>query len=543
MNLAKRDWLPMKWPCGPLEIARRNKSGSIDAGVKETLEAWVRPSALDLLKDTPINCLVVDWADGGPEDSAQQQALKPLLEAGRKWGISFVGKLALKEGVSAAVSAARAAGLSTVMLDAASGQSLDLPAIRQFPRDKAAWEAASTPFSVAENVWPGLNLQTMNGDTALAGPTGIPWVNSNAWFSLLASELAPGKTLWLDLDPPAASNLLHPADYALAVADSCAYGSQWIISLDDKLRAALPKGNSQAQGVWKSLCEAVAFFENHKGWQAFRSQGILAVISDFRGDNAYMSGEVLNLLNRRQVQFRIIDRVTMGLRPTQGNENQRRHPREGGDPSFAPNTMDSRFRGNDESIGRAKSPPLLEGLKAVLWLDPEKPSSEQRAQLLAFVQHGGLVITAAYWGTSDVTPTKKDPSLRYRLYNIGQGQIAVADEIFQDPYQVAVDAHLLVSRRNDLVRLYNPGTTNCRLSDGFVSPYRGKRLVQVLNYSSEPASYVTLWVNGKVESARLWQLGAAEARTLQGRSASRGTEFDLPPVSVYCALEFEGTNL
>ena len=53
-------------------------------------------------------------------------------------------------------------------------------------------------------------------------------------------------------------------------------------------------------------------------------------------------------------------------------------------------------------------------------------------------------------------PKKRDPSLDYKMYNIGQGQIAVSTEGFQDPYQVAVDAHLLVSRRNDLVRLYNP---------------------------------------------------------------------------------------
>ncbi len=313
------------------------------------------------------------------------------------------------------------------------------------------------------------------------------------------AELAPGKTLWLDFDPPAASNLLHPAAYALAVADSYAYGSRWVISLDDKLRAALLKGNVQAKSVWEKLCEAAAFFEEHKEWQAFKSQGILAIVSDFRGDNAYLSGEVLNLLNRRQVQFRIIE--------------------------------------------RAKSLPALEGLKAILWLDHETPGAEEHAQLLAFVRQGGLVIAAAYWGTPDVKPTEKDPSLRYRLYNVGKGQIAVAEEGFQDPYQVAVDTHLLVSRRNDLVRLYNPETTNCHSSGESLSPHKGKRLVQVLNYSSEPAAYVTLWVNDRVESARFWQFGAAEARNLQGRPASPGTEFDLPPLPVYCALEFEGTKL
>ncbi len=496
MNL-DTNWVPMKWPCGPLEIARRNKSGTINPDLKERLEAWGQPSALELLKGTLVNCLIVDWVDGGPEDSAQQQALKPLLEAGRSLGISFVGKVALKEGTGAAVAAARAAGLSAIMLEDTSGQSFDLPAILQLPREKVAGETASTVFSSTENIWPGLNLETMKGDNAIGGPTGVPWVNSNGWFSLLAGELVPGKTLWLDFDPPDTSTVLHPASYALAIADSRAYGSRWIISLDDKLRAALPKGNLQAKGVWDKVCEAVAFFESHRDWETFKSQGVLAVISDFRGENASLSGEVLNLLNRRQVQFQIVERSKPLPAPTQG-------------------------------------------LKAMLWLDKEEPSAEQHSQLLAFVRQGGLVIAATYLGPQEVKPTKKDPSIHYKMYNVGKGQIAVAEEGFQDPYQVAVDTHLLVSRRNDLVRLYNPAATNCHSS---IDPGHRKRLVQVLNYSSDPAESVTLWVNARVGSARLWQPGTKDARTLQGVAAAPGTDFGLPPLSVYCALEFEGSNL
>jgi hypothetical protein len=496
MNLDST-WVPMKWPCGPLEIARRNKSQGINADLKEMVEACGQPFALELLKGTPINCLIVDWANGGPEDSAQQQALKPLLEAGGRLGISFVGKVALKEGSGAAVAAARAAGLSAVMLRDTSGQSFDLPAILQFPRDKVAWERASTIFSSRENVWPGLSLETMKGDTAIAGPTGIPWVNSNGWFSLLARELAPGKTLWLDFDPPDSSNVLHPASYALAIADSQTYGSRWIIFLDDKLRAALAKGRSQAKGVWEKLCQAVAFFESHREWEVFKSQGILAVISDFRGENAYLSGEVLNLLNRHQVQFQILERSRSLPAPTKD-------------------------------------------LKAILWLDKEAPSAEQHSQLLAFARQGGLVIASAYWGPPEVKPTKKDPSLQYKMYNLGKGQIAVAGEGFQDPYQVAVDTHLLVSRRNDLVRLYNPALTNCHSS---IDPGHRKRLVQVLNYSSQSADFVTLWVNARVGSARLWRPGRRDALTLRGVAAAPGTDFRLPPLSVYCALEFEGSNL
>jgi hypothetical protein len=496
MNLDPK-WVPLKWPCGPLDWARRNKSKSAGAELKETLEAWAQPATLDLLKGTPINCLVVQWADGAPEDSAQQMALRPLLEAGRRRGMNFVGKVAAWEGEGAAVTSAREAGLSAVMLAEPSGPTFDLPVISQFPRDKVAWKSATRIFSSTDNEWPGLKLETMKGDTAIAGPTGVPWVNSNAWFSLLSNELAPGKTLWLDFDPPDASNIAHPANYALAVADSQAYGSRWTISLDDDLRAGLLKGNPRATSVWSKTCETLTYFEDHREWEGFQSQGILAVISDFLGAKAFLGGEVLNLLNRRQVHFKVIER------------------------SRALSTL----------------PP---GLQAVLWLDNDAPRAEQLAKLLAFVRQGGLVIAAAYWGPSGVMPTKKDPSLDYEMHKIGQGQFAVSKEGFQDPYQVALDAHLLVSRRNDLVRLYNPETTNCHSS---FDPAQKRQLVQILNYSSSAASFVTLWVNTRARSARLWSPGARDSFSIPAVPAAPGTEFNLPTISVNCALEVEGLNL
>jgi hypothetical protein len=137
-------------------------------------------------------------------------------------------------------------------------------------------------------------------------------------------------------------------------------------------------------------------------------------------------------------------------------------------------------------------------------------------------------------------PTKKDPSLDYEMHKIGQGQFAVSKEGFQDPYQVALDAHLLVSRRNDLVRLYNPETTNCHSS---FDPAHKRQLVQILNYSSSAASFVTLWVNTRARSARLWSPGARDSFSIPAVPAAPGTEFNLPTISVNCALEVEGLNL
>ena len=63
MNLDPR-WVPMKWPCGPLDWARRSKATDASAELQETLAAWAQPAALELLKGTPVNCLVVELGGG-----------------------------------------------------------------------------------------------------------------------------------------------------------------------------------------------------------------------------------------------------------------------------------------------------------------------------------------------------------------------------------------------------------------------------------------------------------------------------------------------
>ncbi len=492
-----KNWIPMKWPCGPLVVARRGKSQSLEAEVKETLEAWALPASLEILKGTPVNCLIVEWADGGPQDPAQQQALKPLIEAGRKLGIAFVGKIAAQENVKGLVEAAETSGLAAFMLSNSLSDAVDFPIIGQVSREKIDWDATSFIFSSTDHVWPGVALDAMHDDTANAGPTGVPWVNSNAWFSLLAREMSPGSKAWLDFDPPESSTLQRPADYSLAIADSRAYGSRWILSLDDKLRGGISRKDAQALEIWNKISGTISFFESHKGWEAFEPQGILAVVSDFQGDNAFLGNEVLNLLNRRLVQFKIVRKSRWASAST-------------------------------------------EDLRAILWVDKEPPGGEQRAKLLRFAQQGGLVIAQSYWGPADIKPFKKDPAFEFNMYNVGQGQIAVAEEPFADPYQVAVDTHLLVSRRNDLVRLFNPEETNCHSS---LAPDGRRRLVQVLNYSTKPAEYVTLWVDERCSSAQLLTLGAEDPATVKGAAGNPGTEFDLPTFSVYCALEMEGKNL
>ena len=476
-----------------MEVARAAASSSASPAWKKAAQGWAQPSALQLLKGAPVNCLIVEWASGTAVDQAQQQALQPLIAAGRALGLGFVGRISPQANLAESAAAAKAAGLEAVLLQGA-GTHLDLPAILEFPRDGIDWSSTTGIYSTTGNVWPEMNLPTMNGNTALGGPTGDPWVNSNGWFSLLARRMAPANSLWLSIDLPDAPAMLPVEKYCLAVADSRVYGARWILSLDPHMRAALLDGDAPALDAWKRIGDTLSFFERHAAWQTYEPMGVLAVISDFTGQNAFMAGETLNLLNRHQTQFVILDRRN------------------------------------------ALSGPITR-LKAVLWMDGEEPGAEQNRNLVAFIQRGGLVVAPKYWGPPGIEPIHYDWLFGYDIYNLGQGRIVVASGGFSDPYQLAIDAHLLLGRENDLARLYNPKATNFYTSIG----PEGKELVQILNYSTRPANYVALWIGARAPGAKLLSPNLQASQSLPGISASGGTSFDLPTVSVSCAVEIERT--
>ena len=62
----------MRWPCGPLDIERGRRREGFTSREADTLQQWSDPQALELLAGTPVNGLVVTWAEGSPADETQQ---------------------------------------------------------------------------------------------------------------------------------------------------------------------------------------------------------------------------------------------------------------------------------------------------------------------------------------------------------------------------------------------------------------------------------------------------------------------------------------
>ena len=204
--------------------------------------AW-KTEALGLLKNTPINCLLMEnGADHGP-----------VAEQARRDGLAV---------------------------------------------------AARQPMGVTltDGEWPGIRIETRRGGVG-AGPTGPPWLDSNGWRARLALALHPGDAVWINAPPKGQPS---PDVFAMAFADAAAYGGRWVISLDDATADAISRKDARALDGWKKLIDAARFFDARKDWAEYTPGAVVGVVSDFTGGHEYLSSEILNLLARANQQYRVI---------------------------------------------------------------------------------------------------------------------------------------------------------------------------------------------------------------------------------------------
>src|SRR5664280_614458 len=283
--------------------------------------AWTDPALLGLLEGTPFNCLALEW----------DAALAPVAAR------------------------ARAAGLSLVALgNAASREAASAAGIAPPP------ESLLTP---ADSVWPGIASQA-NGAEA-SGPTANPWIDSNGWLLRLAQVRAPQKTVWLTFTPPGAPRVVLLESYLRSIADTGAWGGRWVVSLDSDLQGGLARGDPKALASWKAIAAAVAFFEQRRAWSALEPLGVAGVISDFAGPNETTGQEILNLLGRRSLAYRILE-------------------------------------------SSSATTASLAGFKALICVDEGAPPPVLRRKLLAFANQGGLLVSGAAWNRPEGTPTGMD---------------------------------------------------------------------------------------------------------------------------------------
>lgn len=462
------DWCPMRWPEG---------------------DYWRNSASLDLLRGTPVNCLILPWAS----EPEQNGKWNPLIEAGREAGLSLVGWLVGGTRPREAVAQAAASGLSAVAMPDPPDLHT-LPLIPVAERAKLPWRARSPILATGDGVWPSVRAGRSGDDTADAGPTGFPWIDSNAWLVRLARALAPDKTLWFALEPPERPAADNAHRCLLAIADAQTYGARWVVSLGATLSGSLASGNAPAQRMWRRIAGGLGFHERHKEWRGYAPAGVLAVVSDFSGDNEYLAAESLNLLGRRQLPYRVVPKAAAGESP-------------------------------------------LDEFKAILYPDAQEPEGGLRERVLDFVRAGGLLIgQPALRGLAAGGRRADSASPRFDVSVVGRGRIAAAREEISDPWLLAADSHLLLGRRHDLFRLWNSGAIS---TDYRISRDQRRAVLQIVSYAAGPAEFLSVRFERLYKRGRLWTLEREAAVDVPALIEGNRAEFHLPAFSIYAALELE----
>lgn len=480
-------WTPMRWPCGPLDLARGKRREGFSADDAEVLEQWRSPRMLERLQGTPFDCLVVTWADGSPLDESQQQSLRPLLSAAREAGLAVVGQVGQGSDLRQAASAAESAGLQALATDS-SEPLKGLPVLR-FGEPSVADRPPRRFLGVAGLPWPGLKVELEEDTDAASGPTGPPWIDSNAWFVRLAGELLHPETIWLSYEPPEDGLRDPTAAYVQAIADAEVFGARWVVSLDPGTRLDVARGSGPGQETWDQIVRALVFFEARRAWASLHPVGLLGVLSDFSGPNEWLSFEVLNLLSRYSRLYRAIPRPA------------------------------------DHALSPAKTDPF-ENLRALLYVDETPPERELLRRMYAFAEGGGTLITPPGWEVRG-EPLAGSSFSSFTLTRLGQGRLAVAREALADPYRLAEDAQALMSHRHDLVRVFNPGTgrfTYARSEDGRSAVLH---LFPYSRYSFE--THVSVWFREPWPVANTWEVDLSEPVPAERTVRETGVEFLLPP--------------
>jgi len=473
-----------------LDIARREKTKGFTAATAEVLRKWLDPATLAIVQGTPVNCLVVSWASGLSADADQQKALKPLIEKGRQSGLAFVGLIDGEANKPAALAAAKAAGLTAVIMDGDAPANAGIAIIPRSEAGKLSWKTASPVLGISDGKWPGIPSDINQA----GGPTNLPWVDSNGSVLRIARALAPGKSVWIEFDPPAAAQTADA--YQLAVADPASYGARWVISLDDAMRGDLAANKQAALDSWKKVVTMLAFFEKNTQARSYHQAGPLAVISSFAGSNWNFSEEAVNILPRIREPFKAIAR------------------QHAAGASFA-------------------------GLQAIYYMDDESPEPLLRQKLIDFAKDGGTLFVPSNWKNPEGEPAKAEPYFLFNLHALGKGRLGVCKEDSPDTYDTVEDIQTILSHRNDVIRLYNAPSMNYF----YQAAGQGKQggVIHLLNYSRRPASDGPLfYMKEKHGSARLVSPEFASPVELKWvAQEAGGVELSLPKIAVYGAVELE----
>ena len=351
------------------------------------------PKSLDLVKDTPINCLLLerpDWSAPFAEEAAKRglatlAVLRPggdTLEQARKaMGLKIAG--VVLDGIFNPAVADR---VRRVLQDSR------IPMVEISTRSRMRFDSEAPILGTFQGVWPGVRPED-NG-TAHSGPSSAPWIDTNTGF-LRFAHAATDATVWIANLPPS-GEAVNITRYLQAIGDAEMTGARWVVSLDSDFSKKLLAHDAEALKNWKWIALHLQYFEDHKQWRGLRSHSELALVEDV-DSGALLSGGVLDMIAVKHTPVRPVPYKKV-------------------------------------------SPAALEQIKMAVDVNPSGLTAEQLAVLKAFTKGGGTLLSGP--------PGWKFDSLRPDAITLDKADVEKLDGIWKE-------MNSMTGRKNMGARLFN----------------------------------------------------------------------------------------
>ncbi len=247
------------------------------------------PKSLELIAQTPINCLLVERANWKA----------PFTKRATDRGIATLG--VVRSGADAVDQARQAAalGMTGVVLEGDFDPKVRIAlndskivAVELPSRSKMRLgDPSAFVIGTYQGVWPGVQIE--EGGSAKSAPSGAPWIDTNTGFLRFVRAYTT-KPVWIANTPPA--KMVIPVQrYLQAIADAEITGAHWVLALDDDFNRRLLAGDGHALADWKRIGAELKFYASHKDWRALRPHSELALVEDV-GSGALLSGSVLDMI-------------------------------------------------------------------------------------------------------------------------------------------------------------------------------------------------------------------------------------------------------
>lgn len=253
------------------------------------------PESLELLRGTPINCLLVEPSAGTEHfyRSARERGLLALAVI--RGADAAAAARALEAGAEGlAAEGPRAEALARL------AQERGKPFVEIVPRQELRLEPGVRVLATHEGLWAGVRIEK---DQAKAQPTGGPWIETNSGFLKFLRAAAPaGAAVWIAHPAPAEP---QPASrYVQAIADAAVCGAKWVLDFDADFWRCVRAGEPKGKRDWTRVMSALRFLEEHEPARWPAASSLAAVIDGQSG--GLVSGGLVDMIAAKHIPVRAV---------------------------------------------------------------------------------------------------------------------------------------------------------------------------------------------------------------------------------------------